>query len=510
MSNSSTSSSGGTGGNSAPPEPDGPPYLPHQAQLGGKPTRSIDVPVCAVLLVVFLALAAMNMAIFQINRRIGFKFLFTGLLFGFCMARVVALATRIAWALHPDDENLAIASQIFVAAGVLLLFITNLVFAQRMIRAYHRFFGWSPGVTRLFRGLFSSIVAVLAMVITVTVQSFFTLNRRTHRIDKGIQLFCGVYLAVIAFLPIPLVLAAALVPRRTPIDRFGVGHFRTKFGLLTFTSVLLATGAIFRAATNFVVRPLNNPAWAQTKTAFYCFNFGIELVVVITYLLSRFDRRFHIPDGSSAPGHYSMSEYGVLAGANVGAGIGGARNSTVNGGGGAGVTGGTTTSSVGTNGKKRVSRGVLDPILDAVPMETETGTGIGTGTAAVAGFTAVDLPHIYESAGSRRGSHWSLLSKSVTGGTTTSSVAGTGAVAAAGFTTADLPHIYESAGSRRGSHWSLLSKSRKIGGSSLSLPELPFSETHESIATTALAGDPDMEWMARAMRELYGDDDDEE
>ncbi|KAJ4421195.1 hypothetical protein N0V85_000288 [Neurospora sp. IMI 360204] len=456
MSNSSTSSSGGTGGNNAPPEPDGPPYLPHQAQLGGKPTRSIDVPVCAVLLVVFLALAAMNMAIFQINRRIGFKFLFTGLLFGFCMARVVSLATRIAWALHPDNENLAIASQIFVAAGVLLLFITNLVFAQRMIRAYHRFFGWSPGVTRLFRGLFSSIVAVLAMVITVTVQSFFTLNRRTHGIDKGIQLFCGVYLAVIAFLPIPLVLAAALVPRRTPIDRFGVGHFRTKFGLLTFTSVLLATGAIFRAATNFVVRPLNNPAWAQTKTAFYCFNFGIELVVVITYLLSRFDRRFHIPDGSSAPGHYSMSEYGVLAGANINAGM---RNSTVNGGGGAGVTGGTTTSSVDTNGKKRVSRGVLDPILDAIAMETETGTG----TAAVAGFT-----------------------------------------------TADLPHIYESAGSRRGSHWSLLSKSRKIGGSSLSLPELPFSETHESVATSALAADPDMEWMARAMRELYDDDDDEE
>ncbi|KAK3487627.1 uncharacterized protein B0T23DRAFT_446506 [Neurospora hispaniola] len=462
MSNSSTSGLGGTGENNAPPpEPDGPPYLPHQAQLGGKPTRSIDVPVCAVLLVVFLALAAMNMTIFQINRRIGFKFLFSGLLFGFCMARVVALATRIAWALHPDDENLAIASQIFVAAGVLLLFITNLVFAQRMIRAYHRFFGWSPGLTRLFRGIFGSIVIVLVMVITVTIQSFFTLNRQTHRIDKDIQLFCGVYLAVIACLPISLVLAAALVPRRTPIDRFGVGHFRTKFGLITFTSVLLATGAIFRAATNFVVRPLNNPAWAQTKAAFYCFNFGIELVVVITYLLSRFDRRFHIPDGSSAPGHYSMSEFGVLAGANVNARIG-ARNSTVNGGG-TGGTGGRTASSIDTNGKKRVSRRVPDPILDAAPE---------TGTAAAA-------------------------------------------AAAAGFPTANLPHIYEPAGSRRGSNWSLLSKSRKSGGSSVyggdfSLPDLPFSETRESVAASAPAGDPDMEWMARAMRELYGDSDEEE
>lgn len=383
------------------------------------------------------------------------------------MARVVACITRIAWALHPDNENLAIASQIFVAAGVLLLFITNLVFAQRMIRAYHRFFGWSAGLTRLFRGLFGSVVAVLVMVITVTIQSFFTLSKKTHRIDKGIQLFCGVYLAVIAFLPIPLVLAAALVPRRTPIDRFGVGHFRTKFGLLTFTSVLLATGAIFRAATNFVKRPLNDPAWPQTKAAFYCFNFGIEVIVVGTYLLARFDRRFHIPDGSSAPGHYSMSEYGVLAGANLNV-PGVNRSSMVNGDGGSG--GVARTSSGDTNGKKkRESRAVHpDPVLDATP-GMETGTS-WAGALAAPGFSAADdlPPDIYEhhggAGGSRRGSHWSLLPKSL--------------------------------------------KSRKSVGSSLyggggdhySLPELPFSETRESFAAPpGSIVDPDMEWMARAM-----------
>lgn len=389
------------------------------------------------------------------------------------MARVVALATRIAWALHPDDENLAIASQIFVAAGVLLLFITNLVFAQRMIRAYHRFFGWSAGLTGFFWGLFGSIVVVLVMVITVTIQSFFTLNRKTHRIDKGIQLFCGVYLGVIAFLPIPLVLAAALVPRRTPIDRFGVGHFRTKFGLLTFTSVLLATGAIFRAATNFVVRPLNDPAWPQTKTAFYCFNFGIELVVVITYLLSRFDRRFHIPDGSSAPGHYSMSEYGVLAGAGTGENrrrTWMTRNSTVtNGGGGA-----TIRSSDDTGGKRRIDRAVLDPVLDAAPPET-----------GEASFTpAADLPpHIYElPTNSRVGSHWSLLSGKKPPPRSLHS------------RKSDSSFVYGG------------------GGDHLSFPlplELPFSEHQGSVAAGApapagsTAGDPDMEWMARAMVCFY-------
>lgn len=141
-----------------------------------------------------------------------------------------------------------------------------------------------------------------------------------------------------------------------------------------------------------------------------------------------------------------MSEFGVLAGANVNARIG-ARNSTANGGG-TGGTGGTTASSIDTNGKKRVGRRVPDPILDAAP---ETGTA-----------------------------------------------------AAVGFPTANLPHIYEPAGSRRGSNWSLLSKSRKSGGSSVyggdfSLPDLPFSETRESVAASAPAGNPDMEWMARAM-----------
>lgn len=140
----------------------------------------------------------------------------------------------------------------------------------------------------------------------------------------------------------------------------------------------------------------------------------------------------------------------MLAGANVNARIG-PRDSTVNGGG-TGGTGGTTASSIDTNGKKRVSRRVPDPILDAAPE---------TGTAAAA-------------------------------------------AAAAGFPTANLPHIYEPAGSRRGSNWSLLSKSRKSGGSSVyggdfSLPDLPFSETRESVAASAPAGDPDMEWMARAM-----------
>ncbi|KAK4175326.1 hypothetical protein QBC36DRAFT_25807 [Triangularia setosa] len=286
------------------------PFPPTTAASGGVPGIIPDIPICAIFLALFVAGAATNMTIFQRNRRRSYKFFFSVLLFGFCMARIVALSMRIVWASRPRDVNVAIASQIFTAAGVLILFITNMIFAQRIIRAYHPFFGWSKGITWLFRGLFGSVVVLLIMVITVTVQSFFTRDPKARAIDRDIQLFCATYLAIFAFLPIPLVTLAAVVPRRTKIDKFGEGHFSTKFALLTFTALLLAAGAIFRAVIAYFPRPIDNPAWYHGKAAYYCFNFGIELVVVYTYAISRFDKRFHIPDGSSAPGHYSCSDYG--------------------------------------------------------------------------------------------------------------------------------------------------------------------------------------------------------
>ncbi|KAK3323648.1 hypothetical protein B0T19DRAFT_485992 [Cercophora scortea] len=398
------------------------PYLPRTATLGGLPTIPLDVPVCAVFLALFIAGAATNMTIFQLNRRQGYKFLFSGLLFGFCMARIVALTMRIAWATHPTDINVAISSQIFTAAGVILLFVTNLVFTQRIVRAYHPFFGWHVAVGVFFKVLFVSIVAVLITVITVTVQSFFTLDPGTRGADRDVQLFCGTYFAAMAFLPIPLILLAIAIPRRTRIDKFGEGHFRTKFALLFFTATLLSAGAIFRCVTSYMTRPVTDPAWFQSKACYYCFNFGIEVIVVYTYALSRFDRRFHVPDGSSAPGHYSSSEYGAsrsaisVAGAGLGAAAGGAGA-----GAGAGVTEGLMGGGSIADFEKRVSL-----------------------------FT-----------NGKRTSGWSDKS---------------------------------------------IGKRPKSGGSGKSVKSAYADSPSDSDSATREA---DMEWMARAMRELYGESEDE-
>ncbi|KAK4246445.1 hypothetical protein C7999DRAFT_42133 [Corynascus novoguineensis] len=284
------------------------------------------------------------MRVYRRNRRRSYKFLFSALLMVFCAARTVALALRIAWAAESGDPGdvrdpprptvvrLAVAAQIFTAAGVLLLFVTNLVFAQRIVRAYHPFFGWSKPASALFWALFASAVIVLILVVTVTVQGFFIApppppgsegaaaaaaaadggdDAKKREVVRKVQLVCATYLAVYAFLPVPLVTLAAAVPRRTRIDKFGEGHFRTKFALLTFTATLLAAGATFRAVVAFYPRPVDRPAWFHGRACYYCFNYGVELIVVFTYALSRFDRRFHIPDGSSAPGHYSRAELGM-------------------------------------------------------------------------------------------------------------------------------------------------------------------------------------------------------
>lgn len=149
-----------------------------------------------MLLLLYIAAAVTNMAIFQVNRKRDHKFIFSALLFGFCMARITTLSLRIAWAAEPRNIPLAIAASIFVQAGVLLLFIVNLIFAQRIVRSYHPQFGWSRGLGLAFKFLDFCVAAMLIMVITAGVYTFYTLNVTTRQQLRDIQLFAGTFLYV--------------------------------------------------------------------------------------------------------------------------------------------------------------------------------------------------------------------------------------------------------------------------------------------------------------------------
>ncbi|KAL8685168.1 MAG: hypothetical protein Q9224_005935, partial [Gallowayella concinna] len=282
------------------------PYAPKTAGLGGTPTVHTDIPITAIFLVLFILGAIAHMTIFQLNMRRGHKFIMSGMMFGFCMARITTCVMRIVWATRPRNIPIAIAAQIFVAAGVVLLFVVNLIFAQRIIRAAHPNSGWHPIFAHFFTVIYVLIVVSLIMLITANVQSFYTLNSNTKRIDRDIILYGGTFYAIVSFLPFPLVIGGLIIPRKTRVEKFGSGRFRSKIAFLLTAAFLLCLGACFRVGTNFKTpKPINDPPTYYNKACFYIFDLTVEVLVIFLYVVVRVDRRFHVPDGSKGPGDYS-------------------------------------------------------------------------------------------------------------------------------------------------------------------------------------------------------------
>ena len=286
------------------------PYPSMKAALGGLPTVGVDVPICSVFLLLFLLGAISHLTIYMMNKRRGHRFIISGMMFGFCMARIVTQVMRIVWACYPRNVSIAIAANVFVAAGVVLLFIINVLFAQRIIRAGHPRSGWHPIFHWAFIAIYILIVLSLIMLITSVIQSSFTLNDNTKRIDRDILLYGQTFYTVIAFLPIPLVVGALLVPRKQRLEKFGSGRWRHKIYILLASSTLLCLGAAFRTGANYAggERPRDKPAGYQSKACFYIFNFVVEIIVIIGYVVLRVDTRFWVPNGSHAPGDYSRGK----------------------------------------------------------------------------------------------------------------------------------------------------------------------------------------------------------
>ena len=290
------------------------PYASTNAALGGLPTVGVDVPILAVFLFLFICGAVSNMTLLQVNRKRGHKFLMSGMLFGFCMARITACMMRIVWACRPKNLRIAIASSVFTAAGVLLLFIANLLFAQRIFRAQHPNAGWSKAFHFTFIAIYAVIPLSLVMLIVAVVQSFYTLNGNTRRIDRDIQLYGQTYFVFVSFLPIVITTLSLLLPRKAPTEKFGTGRFRNKIYIVYFVSFLCCLGAAYRMGTAYK-KPVPNsqhPAYFG-KAPFYVFNFTIEIIIIASYILLRVDRRFWVPNASHGPGDYSREKVGWTA-----------------------------------------------------------------------------------------------------------------------------------------------------------------------------------------------------
>ncbi|KAJ5940419.1 hypothetical protein N7516_000587 [Penicillium verrucosum] len=287
------------------------PHMSKIASVGGRPTIPLDVPICAVFLALFIDGGACHMTLFRRNLARGHKFVPSGVTFGFCMSRIVANIMRIAWACRPNNASIAIAAQIFVAAGVLLLFILNLLYVQRMFRAVYPVLGWSRPLSWAFKALYALVVATIIMVITCVIQSSYTLNPNILRIDRDIQLYGQTYFAIISFLPLPLLLLVLLSRNRKQIQQVGSGSSVAKVFIVGFVGSLLCLGSSFRAGTSWMPpRPITDPAWYHSKACFYIFNFAIDFSVVAIFFVGRVDQRFWVPNGSSKVCHYRRDENG--------------------------------------------------------------------------------------------------------------------------------------------------------------------------------------------------------
>jgi hypothetical protein len=285
----------------------GGPYAPTTAGLGGAPTIIPDVPICAVFIFLYICSAVTNSTLFQKNRRRQHKFVLSILLAGFSWARVGTLVLRIAWATRPTNIRLAIAAQIFLNAGVLIVYIINLILAQRILRAKHPRVGWNPILRMIYKILYITIGIALAAVISSVVVSVYTLNPHTRSICRDIQLAALTYLLIFTCLPVCHVVTAVLLPKSPDEENFGEGSMRSKYMIVTLSSCLCIIIAGFKAgATWSPPRPITDPAWYDSKASLYVFDFSMEILILCLLTISRIDKRFHVPNGSNQPGDYTQ------------------------------------------------------------------------------------------------------------------------------------------------------------------------------------------------------------
>ncbi|KAF2033717.1 hypothetical protein EK21DRAFT_58349 [Setomelanomma holmii] len=276
----------------------GAPYPPMYQGLGGRPEVIPDIPITAVFLVLYLIFGVIHIKILKNNKGRGHKFIFNGAI--------------LAWACHPTNIGLGIAAQTFVYVGTIILLMINWFFVQRIVRAQHQRLGWSTAYRIFHRAALAVLLIALIMVILVNIWPSFTMNNKTLRILRDLQLTGQTYFTIFCAAPALLVLISLLIPRRE-VEKFGAGRLRVNITILLLAVAILSAGQIFRCVITWIPqtpmrdaegRQVGTP-WYLHKACFYVFNFLTEILVVIMFAVVRVDLRFHVPNKSRMSGDYS-------------------------------------------------------------------------------------------------------------------------------------------------------------------------------------------------------------
>lgn len=292
------------------------PYAPSNWSLGSPASVHDDIAPSAIFLVFFLICLAIDIIISRRNAYAGIKFRLSIPLLSFSLIRIISAILRIVLACYPHHVPLAIAANIFVVAGVVVFYIINFFFVQRLVRAALPTIGWTKAMALFPIVGIAVTVSTLLMLIVTLIQQFYTRDVEILHIDRTISLVGSTINLVLAFLPIPLLgltlcvlLYRRLANKSTRIETIGTsGTFAQKILFLLFVSALLTLGTGFRAGTAWVapVSVTKEKPWYFSKACFYVFDLGLDAVILMAYLVLRVDKLFWVPDGCVRQGQYEV------------------------------------------------------------------------------------------------------------------------------------------------------------------------------------------------------------
>ena len=161
------------------------------------------------------------------------------------------MSLRIAWSNYPRNVGLAIAANIFVYIGTIILYGVNWFFVQRVVRAQHARLGWSTPYRIFHRGGLVVLVATLLMLIVSQIWQFFTRNQSKLDAFHVLFVIAQTYFTIFCVAPAILVGVSLLIPR-TEIDKFGAGRLRYNITILLISVSLLSIGQIFRCVLAWI------------------------------------------------------------------------------------------------------------------------------------------------------------------------------------------------------------------------------------------------------------------
>lgn len=297
--------------------------------LGGTPSPQPDVAIDITFLTLFTVCGIFNLQIFWRNKKQQRLFAFSAAVAGrystqpqipgavaddctgFCSLRIVTTSLRIAWAYDPSNVQLAMGARITTYTAAVILIVSNIWWSQRILRAQHPTFGWTMAPTLsipICVGL--CVLTIILMIMGTCIQSYVAAARAQYA-ARCIQQYGDIFFAILAVLPIPVLLTSALAKTHPDLkdlaeDNFGRHCITRKILVCLITATFLSTGALFRATISFApdTQPDAPNPWYYSRTCFYVFNFALDILVLVLWMCVRIEKMFIVPNGAWGPQSY--------------------------------------------------------------------------------------------------------------------------------------------------------------------------------------------------------------